>query len=134
MFYQTERRRAPFLQLAPMIDVVFLLLIFFMVATTFPNEAGIEIEKPESRTAAPLPKDNLLFAVTQDGRYYYAEREVRPEESEGIIRAAVTGNPDVPVIIQIDRRALTDTLIGFLDLTRRAGARNTSVAAKPRDE
>ena len=134
MFYQTERRRAPFLQLAPMIDVVFLLLIFFMVATTFPNEAGIEIEKPESQSTAPLLKDNLLFAVTQDGRYFYAGHAVRPEEAEHIIRAAVSGDPNVPIIVQIDRRALTDTLIGFLVLTRRAGAHNTSVAAKPRDE
>lgn len=134
MFYQNQRYRAPFLQLIPMIDVILVLLIFFMVVTTFPNEAGVEIEKPESRTAARLSQDNLLFAVTQDGRYFYSGREIRSAQAEGIIRAAVSANPGVQVIVQIDRRALTETLIEFLDVTRRAGARNTSVAAKPRHE
>lgn len=134
MFYRNERYRPPFLQIIPMIDVILVLLIFFMVATIFPNEAGVEIEKPESQTAAPLPKENLLFAVTQDGRYFYTGREISADEVESVIRAAVAGNPSVPVIVQVDRRALTETLIGFLDLTRRAGARNTSVAAKPRHE
>lgn len=134
MFNRNERYRPPFLQLIPMIDVILVLLIFFMVATIFPNEAGIEIEKPESQTSAPLPKENLLFAVTQDGRYFYTGREISADEVERIIRAAVSSNPSVPVIVQVDRRALTETLIGFLDLTRRAGARNTSVAAKPRHE
>lgn len=132
MFYQNQRYRAPFLQLIPMIDVILVLLIFFMVVTTFPNEAGVEIEKPESQTAAPLSQDNLLFAVTQDGRYFYSGREVRAAQAEGIIRAAVSANPGVQVIVQIDRRALTETLIEFLDVTRRSGARNTSVAATPR--
>ena len=134
MFNRSERYRPPFLQLIPMIDVILVLLIFFMVATIFPNEAGVEIEKPESQTSAPLPKENLLFAVTQDGRYFYTGREINADEVERVIRAAVSGNPSVPVIVQVDRRALTETLIGFLDLTRRAGARNTSVAAKPRHE
>lgn len=134
MFYRNQRYRPPFLQLIPMIDVILVLLIFFMVATIFPNEAGVEIEKPESQTSAPLPKENLLFAVTQDGRYFYTGREISADEVERVIRAAVSGNPSVPVIVQVDRRALTETLIGFLDLTRRAGARNTSVAAKPRHE
>ena len=134
MFYRNERYRPPFLQIIPMIDVILVLLIFFMVATIFPNEAGVEIEKPESQTAAPLPKENLLFAVTQDGRYFYTGREISADEVERVIRAAVAGNPSVPVIVQVDRRALTETLIGFLDLTRRAGARNTSIAAKPRHE
>jgi len=130
MFYAREPRRRPLLQLAPMIDVVFLLLIFFMVATTFPDDVGVEVEKPEAASAAPLLKDNLLFAITRDEKYYYSGKEITADEATRIIKTAVAGKPDVAVVVQIDRRAVTDALITFLDLARLAGASNLSIATK----
>lgn len=130
MFYTPNPRKTPVLQLAPMIDVVFLLLIFFMVATSFPDDTGVEIEKPDASTAAALPRDNLLFAVTQDEKYYTSGKQISAAEARHLIASAVMGRPEIAIIVQIDRRASSGALVTFLDLAREAGAQNLSIAAE----
>ena len=129
MFYSSQERKTPLLQLAPMIDVVFLLLVFFMVATTFPDDTGVEIEKPDAASAVPLPRDNLVFALTPEEKLYTSGREITADEARRIIDAAVTSKPEIAIIVQVDRRASSGALIHFLDLARQAGAQNLSVAA-----
>lgn len=130
MFYLEKTKKSPVLQLAPMIDVVFLLLIFFMVATTFPDDLGIEIDKPAVDTAQPITKDKLIFAISKEQDIYYAGKKITRAGAEKILSAAVQQKKNVSVIIHIDKAAPTNALIQFLDLTRKTGVTSIAVGAK----
>ena len=117
--------------MAPLIDCVFLLLIFFMTTTVFPENAGIDVDKPKAVTGKALPKEHILFAVSKSGEYYHEGRQRTIDEITEIIKAETAARPNSAVIAQPDKRALTDHLIRFLDTARQAGARNISIATEP---
>ncbi len=131
MFYRETTRKPPQMQIAPLIDCIFLLLIFFMSTTVFPETAGIEVEKPKAVTGKALPKEHMLFAVSSKGEYYFGGRERSLDEIAEIIKAELAATPASVVIVQPDKRSLTDHLVRFLDTARKAGARNLSIATKP---
>ncbi len=133
MFYLEQKRKPPLLQLAPMIDVVFLLLIFFMVATTFPDDLGIEIDKPAADTAEPVTKDKLIFAISKAQDIYYAGKKISRTGAEKILSTAVQQKKKVTVIVHIDKAAPTNALIQFLDLTRKTGVSSIAVGVKQDD-
>lgn len=124
-----KKPRPPEIQMAPLIDMVFLLLIFFMVATVFPENTGVEVEKPLSKTAKPLTRENLIFAITSEGDIFHAGAKITREQASGIIQSAVAAKSDASVVIEVDKKAMTDHLIQFLDTAREAGARNLAIAA-----
>ncbi len=128
MFYTAKKKNGPDIQMAPLIDIVFLLLIFFMVSTVFPENVGVDVEKPDAATAVPLPKEHLLFAITRQGNYYYGGKEASLEEIAAVIKAETAQNPGIAVIAEVDRQAVTGDLIRFLDEARKAGGRNISIA------
>lgn len=130
MYHVRKKNRTPEIQMAPLIDMVFLLLIFFMVATVFPENPGVEVEKPRSSTAKPLTKGGLLFAITTEGDIFHAGAKITPKRVSEIIRSAVAEKPGVSVIIEVDRKAMTDHLIRFLDTAREAGANNIAIATR----
>lgn len=123
-----KKPRPPEIQMAPLIDMVFLLLIFFMVATVFPENTGVEVEKPLSKTAKPLIKESLVFAITSEGDVFHAGAKITHEHASGIIQGAVAAKPGVSVVIEVDKKAMTDHLIRFLDTAREAGANNLAIA------
>lgn len=130
MFYQEKIKKSPVLQLAPMIDVVFLLLIFFMVATTFPDDLGLEIDKPAAETAQPITKDKMVFAISRNQEIYYAGKIISKESAERILVTAVNQKSTVSVIIHVDKSAPTNALIQFLDLAKKSGVNSIAVGAK----
>jgi biopolymer transport protein ExbD len=131
---RAKKIRAPEIQMAPLIDMVFLLLIFFMVATVFPENTGVQVEKPRSTTAKPLTKESLLFAITSEGDIFHAGAKITRERVSGIIRSALAAKPSASVVIEVDRKAMTDHLIQFLDTAREAGSRNIAIATRHPDE
>ncbi|MBF0634513.1 MAG: biopolymer transporter ExbD [Nitrospinae bacterium] len=128
-----KKPRPPEIQMAPLIDMVFLLLIFFMVATVFPENTGVEVQKPLSKTANPLIKEGLIFAITTEGDVFHAGGKITHEQASGIIKGAVAAKPGVSVVIEVDKRAVTDHLIRFLDTAREAGASNLAIATLQAD-
>lgn len=130
MFYQPRKREKPVVAMAPLIDMIFLLLIFFMVATVFPDNVGVEVDKPEADTAKALPRDNLLFAITAGGELWHSEKKITFAEAEVVMRAAARVRPDTAVIVQPDQRSATAHLVTFLDTARKAGATNISIATE----
>lgn len=118
------------LQLAPMIDVVFLLLIFFMVATTFPDNLGIDIDKPVAETAQAITRDKLIFAISKNQEIFYSGKKISYEGAEKVMVTASQQKKTVAVIIHVDRLAPTDALIRFLDLAKKSGVESIAVGAK----
>ena len=64
------------INLSPMIDCIFILLIFFIVTTVFVQEAGIDVDKPEASNSTPLPKNSILIAITETGQIFHGGKEI----------------------------------------------------------
>lgn len=134
MNYVKKVRRKPEMQLAPLIDMVFLLLIFFMVATIFPDDTGIEVQKPQSATSNKLPKEHILFLISKTGEVWFSGHKVELKEVSKIIESQLEIEPDVMVLVDPDKKAETDYLIKFLDEARKGGARNLAIGTKEKSK
>lgn len=135
MNLRPRRRELPDPNLTPLIDVVFLLLIFFMVSTTFNKEARITIELPEASTHdAQMDEDNALnVTVDAQGRYYVNQREVINTETHTLKRAlrkAAGDKKDLPVIIMADAKAAHQSVIRVMDAASQLGFVHMTFSAK----
>jgi len=130
------RRRASFLKrgegveinMAPLIDMVFILLIFFLVTTSFVKEAGVDVERPVAATAQPK-KGNIIVAVTHEGQIFIENREVDIRSVRALMERFRAENPEASVVILADRRSQTGLVIQVLDQCRLAGIKEVSIAA-----
>ncbi len=113
--------------LTPMLDVVFIMLIFFIVTTSFIKESGVEIERPESSAASPQPDAQLMVAITPEGAVWVDGRPVDAHRVGDEVAALASG--DGGVVIQADREATTGLLIEVMDRIREAGVEQVAVAA-----
>lgn len=92
------------IDLSPMIDCVFILLIFFIVTTVFVEETGVDVIKPIAESSERLEKNSILIAITEDGKVVYGGREIGVNGIRNVIRQLLL-EEDMPVIIQADRAA-----------------------------
>ncbi len=120
----------PELNIAPLIDMVFLLLIFFMVATTMQKESGITIQRPRAETAQALSEDSLVIAVTDTGEYFFENKKLSIGELKALFGDDKTINAEKNVIILADEKAYTKAVIDLLDALRAVGVNNLSIAAE----
>jgi len=118
----------PEINIAPLLDMVFILLIFFVVTTVFVEETGVAIQRPTAASAEQLDKQSLLIAVTQDGRIVYGGREFPRNGVRGLVAREIREH-DLPVILLVDRHADSGTLVDVIDECKLAGAKNVCVAA-----
>ena len=117
------------INLTPMLDVVFIMLIFFIVTASFIKEAGIDVNRPDAPTAVMQEKANILVAISANNEIWIARRQVDPRAVRANIERLHAENPEGAVIIQADKRAYTETLVGVMDAARDAGVTNVSIAA-----
>jgi len=140
MNFRSDRKELPDLNLTPLIDVVFLLLIFFMVSTTFDKESRIKIELPQAATQDERDKEDKLLDITIDasGRFYVNQNEVINTELDTLMRAigkAVKEQRDLPVIISADANTPHHSVIRAMDAASQLGFVNmTFTARKPVDK
>jgi biopolymer transport protein ExbD len=120
------------INMSPLIDCVFLLLIFFIVTTVFVEETGVEINKPRAASAVDLEKRSVLIALTPDGRIVYGGREVEINSVRGLV-ARQLREQDASVIIMADDRSMTGQLVALMDECKLGGAERISVAASRGD-
>ena len=127
--YKRKRKR-PELTIAPLIDIVFLLLIFFVVTTTFSQETGVVVEKPKAVKSDLIPKENLIIAVTREGQIYMEKENLSLKEVRAKVRKRLAKYPATTVIIMPDKETLTGILVDVLDECKIAGATKLSIATK----
>jgi biopolymer transport protein ExbD len=115
------------INISPLIDIVFILLLFFIVTSVFVQETGVEIERPQSSQAVVLDRESFYVAVSQDLKIFYGGAEIG---LQGIVPTLERLNPvdDQPVIIQVDGRVPTGFLIEVIDEVKRAGIETVNVA------
>lgn len=115
--------------LTPMLDVVFIMLIFFIVTTSFVNETGIDINRPSAATAKKKSKGNILLAVNPNGEIWLEKRRIDIRAVRANIQRLKAKFPQSAVIIQSDTESKTGTLVRVMDQIRLAGIKNISIAA-----
>lgn len=116
--------------ISPLIDVVFLLLIFFIVTTVFVKETGIEVSKPRAASAQDLQKRALLLAVTDEGRVWHGGREIGMDGVRAVVSARMEEDPEIPVVIRADANAPTEDTVEAVDAAKLAGANSVSLATE----
>lgn len=123
------RRRGVEINIAPLIDMVFILLIFFLVTTSFVRETGVEVNRPVASTAVSKEKANILIGITADNRIMMEKREIDLRAVRANVERALAENPEGGVVIVADKDSQTGIAIKVLDGCRMAGAQNVSIAA-----
>ena len=138
----TAHRTQPTLDLTPMIDVVFQLLIFFMLSSTFVVQSSIQIEMPSAKGATNLEKKELSITLAYGtdgpegkGKIYVDETSVDTlEEFTQILSQRVSDSPDLLVLIRPDERSEVGRLIEVLGILKSLGITKSNIAAQPAEE
>ena len=121
------------INLPPMLDVVFIMLIFFIVTASFVKEAGIDVNKPAAATAEKKERGNILVAITDRGQIWIDKRPLDPRAVRANIERLHAENPQGSVVIQADKNSKNGLLVDVMDAAREAGILNVSLAANPED-
>jgi biopolymer transport protein ExbD len=124
-----SKRTTPGLDIAPLIDMVFILLIFFLVNTSFVKETGIEVSRPTASTATVENRTTILIAIDPNNRIFMEQRQIDIRAVRANIERALAENPEAAVIVVADKASQTGTAIQVMDSCRMAGAVNVSLAA-----
>ena len=124
-----RRKSESEVNLTPMLDVVFIMLIFFIVTASFVKESGIEISRPGASTATRKEKGNILIAISANDQIWMNRRQVDPRALRANIERMHAENPQGSVIIQADKAAKTGLLVQVMDAARSVGVKSVSLAA-----
>ena len=109
------------INLTPMLDVVFIMLIFFIVTASFIKEAGIDINRPDADTAVRKESANILIAISANNEIWIDRRQVQPQGVRANIERLRAENPEGAVVIQADEEAYAETLLAVMNAAREVG-------------
>jgi len=118
------------IDLTPMLDVVFIMLIFFIVTASFVKEAGIDVSRPPAATAERKERGNILIAITENDQVWMDRRQVDPRALRANIERLHAENPGGSVVIQADKKSRNGLLVQVMDAARLAGVKSVSLAAE----
>ena len=117
------------IDLTPMLDVVFIMLIFFIVTASFVKESGIDVNRPDAATATVKARGNILVAITDNNQIWIDRRQVDVRSVRANIERLHAENPQGAVVIQADENSKNGLLVQVMDAARQAGVFNVSIAA-----
>ena len=117
------------IDMTPMLDIVFIMLIFFVVTASFVKETGIEINRPQASTATPKETANIKIAIDSQDAIWLDKRKVDERTVKAILERMHLENPQGTLIIQADKKSTNDKLVSVMDAARQAGISAISIAA-----
>ncbi|GAB4364878.1 MAG: ExbD/TolR family protein [Methylohalobius sp. ZOD2] len=120
---------SPGLNITPLIDMVFILLIFFAVNASFVKEAGVEVERPAAKTAVVQEHATLFIAVTADGKVWMDQQVIDPRAVQARVAQRHAENPKAGAVILADKKSPTGRVLEVMDAVRLAGVAHVAVAA-----
>ena len=118
------------INLAPLLDIVFIMLIFFIVTTSFIKETGIDPNRPEATTAVKQERGNILVGISATGDIWMNKRKVELGQVRQMVEQAKNESPESSVVIIADEKSATGVLIDLMDQIRLGGVANIAVAAE----
>ncbi len=125
-----QHQEEPSINLVPLIDLIFVILLFFVVTSSFVKEAGIEVHRPDARTAMPQERANILIAVTRDGEVWIDGQRVDPRTVRSHVSRLHAEHPEGSVVVLADEESRTGLLVQVVDQARLAGVNNVAVATR----
>jgi biopolymer transport protein ExbD len=126
-----DREDAMDINITPMLDIVFIMLIFFIVTTSFVKETGIDPKRPVAETSSAKPRGNILIGVDIAGQIWMNNRRVELNQIRQLVEDAVNENPESSAVLVSDEHSPTGVLIDIMDQVRAAGVANIAVSAIP---
>ena len=117
------------INLTPMLDVVFIMLIFFIVTATFIKEAGIQVNRPDTFTADSQDDASILIAISANDEVWIDKQERDTRDLRGIIERLHAENPKGSLVIQADEESTNEVLVKILEAAKAAGVTNVSIAS-----
>jgi len=121
----------PEINITPMLDIVFIMLIFFIVTTSFVRETGVEIEKPSAVSTEPRPRGNVLIAIRGNDEIWMNRQLVELPDVRIMVERARAENPESSAVLLADRGARTGRVIQVMDQVQAAGIREISISTEP---
>lgn len=119
------------IDISPLIDIVFILVIFFIVTTVFNKEVGVDVSKPPKvATATDLNRNSVMLALTENGQVYYGGRNIGFDGIETIISGVRDGGDPVPVILICDRNSNAENITKVINAANLAEAKSISIATE----
>jgi len=116
------------INLTPMLDVVFIMLIFFIVTASFIKEAGIQVERPDAPTADKQEDAAILIAISANDEIWIDRKEMDPRAVRGMIERLHAENPKGSIVIQADEESTNEMLVIVLEAAKQAGVANVAIA------
>jgi len=116
--------------MTPMLDIVFIMLIFFIVSTSFLKEAGIEVDKPKASNSQKASKANIFVAINENGEIWMDRRQVDVERVAANIESMLAETPTDVVVIQADEEATHGVVVKVMDQIKAAGIDRITIAAE----
>jgi len=117
------------INLTPMLDVVFIMLIFFIVTATFIKEAGIQVDRPDTFTADSQEDAAILIAISANDEIWIDKQERKPRDVRGVIVRLHAENPKGSIVIQADEESTNEMLVVVLEAAKGAGVTNVAIAS-----
>lgn len=116
--------------IAPLIDIVFILLIFFLVTATFVRDTGIQVRRPQASASRGLEPNSLRISIAASGAIYHEGQQLELPQLQDRVRQAVSRQADIPVIVIPDDRVSAGRLVAVMDAAKLAGAKDVAIATK----
>lgn len=123
-----EQQSEQGIDMSPLLDVVFILLIFFIVTTVFVRETGVEVDKPQAISSALLEQNVILLAITDNGEVFFDGNQIGVVGIRSTLEQLQKGDPK-PVVIQADKDVRSQLLLNVIDEAKLAGSKTVSLAA-----
>ena len=127
-----EQEEESAIDITPMLDIVFIMLIFSLVTATFVKESGIDVNRPDANTATQQDRASILIAIDDTGAVFIDRRRVELDAVRANIERLHAENPQGTVVIQADENASTKQLVAVMDASREAGVYEVSIATERR--
>lgn len=134
MLYTRKTKAEVILDLSPLIDVVFLLLIFFMVSTTFKDQAGLDLTLPDASSRSNARSETLLVAVDRHQKLFVGDQEIQISRLGKVIQNQLQGRSDKTVVLRVDENVPHGMVVSIMDAARDAGAEGITFAAQSEPE
>ena len=118
------------INMGPLVDMVFLLLIFFVVTTSFVKETGIDVQRSTAATAEVKDRGNIMLGVSAEGEVYFEGKRIDVRSVRAHVERALAEDPESGVVVVADKNSTTGVVVQAMDQCRLAGAKSVSLAAR----
>jgi biopolymer transport protein ExbD len=132
MQFSSGRRRRVTLDMTPLIDVVLMLVIFFMLTTTFVLAPGIRVDLPQGRSVQRAHEGDAIVIVTQEGTIYYRDKKIDLNDLQAALQQAQQEQPGLRLVIKADQNARHGRVVEVMDMAKGVGIERLAIATAPK--